>query len=445
MPAPMHRNHSRQLHRNHLRQLSSGFTLLSGTAIESAGFTNAEIIDFIDYVFSKAYRPHDFATMFPALYADDADSREHHYIVVDGTKIVAALLIMYKSLLSPAVSGQAGCANLPFATVGNVAVHPRYRGQNLMREMMGQAIADMQTAGIAFAILGGQRQRYSWYGFESGIAALECGINRANFTGERKLLLTDDLPIAVDEPTSPDEQLIAALDELRRTTAPCHVHEDSGLDSRYTNRECRLAVVRKDRGEGKIAGYAIFNSTPQGLRLDDFAIDASIEPSLFMAALLRSFNVDNIQFTFSSSDLRLTQDLAAWAERIELCNCGRIMLLDIGRCLDFHLRKQMAALSASDRPPVNLRLIIKNPPRPEIAAQCLDLRSDGTIYSLDIHPADNAPPADLPTLELDYSVAVTALCSTSGRDTLTPAQRKLLWPLAYYLPLDLYVPYPDHN
>ena len=32
-----------------------------------------EIIEFIDYVFSKVHRPHDFATLLPKLYGRDGD------------------------------------------------------------------------------------------------------------------------------------------------------------------------------------------------------------------------------------------------------------------------------------------------------------------------------------------------------------------------------------
>ncbi|NLZ69760.1 MAG: GNAT family N-acetyltransferase [Clostridiaceae bacterium] len=439
---------------NHSLRLPSGLTLLSGTAIETAGFTNADIVDFIDYVFSKEYRPHNFATIFPSLYADEADSRRHHYIVADGTKIVAALLVMYKSLLPPAASDKAGCARLPFATVGNVAVHPRNRGQGLMRAMMNLAIEDMRKAGIAFAVLGGQRQRYGWFGFEPGLTALSCEIIRANFTGEQRRLLKDELSIAVDEPIAPDAELISALDELRHANASRHVREDSGLDSRYTNRKCRLAVVRKDSGDGDIVGYTIFEPTSQGLNLQDFAIAAEIEPPVFMAALLRHFNVQSLQFFCPSSDLRLIRDLTTWAEKFEPHDSGKVMLLDIGCCLDFHLRAQIAAIDAAGasaaqavpaRPPLNLRLIVKNPPRPEIASQCLDLRIDGVNYSLEKHPVDAAPPTDLPTLELDYAVAVPTLCASSGLAALTPEQKNFLWPLAYYLPLDLYIPRPDRN
>ena len=32
-----------------------------------------EIVEFIDYVFSKAHRPHDFATLLPKLYGEHGD------------------------------------------------------------------------------------------------------------------------------------------------------------------------------------------------------------------------------------------------------------------------------------------------------------------------------------------------------------------------------------
>ena len=49
----------------------------------------ADIVDFGNYVFSQAHRPHNFKTLLPKGYADDRDTTSCHYLAkVDG-RIVA--------------------------------------------------------------------------------------------------------------------------------------------------------------------------------------------------------------------------------------------------------------------------------------------------------------------------------------------------------------------
>ena len=52
-----------------------------------------EIIEFIDYVFSKAHCPHDFATLLPKLYGEQGDGAAHHFIVREDGKIAATVLV----------------------------------------------------------------------------------------------------------------------------------------------------------------------------------------------------------------------------------------------------------------------------------------------------------------------------------------------------------------
>ena len=120
-----------------------------------------EIIEFIDYVFSKAHRPHDFASLLPKLYGEHGDGAAHHFVVREEGKLAATVLVY-------PVSMHIGEKTLMTLGVGSVSTHPRSRGRGYMQLLMDAVDARARETGAAFAVLGGQRQRYQYFGFDQG-------------------------------------------------------------------------------------------------------------------------------------------------------------------------------------------------------------------------------------------------------------------------------------
>lgn len=121
----------------------------------------ADIIDFINYVFSQSHRPHDFKSLFPRSYDDcapynmDAD----HYMVKEDGRI--------KALIACRTGHADFCGKrLQIGQIGNVSVHPYTRGSGYMKGLLRQVIEDARKKGTDFLMLGGQRQRYGYFGFE---------------------------------------------------------------------------------------------------------------------------------------------------------------------------------------------------------------------------------------------------------------------------------------
>lgn len=119
-----------------------------------------EIVDFIDYVFSVSHNPHDFASLFPALYGEGGDGAPHHFVLREDGRIAATLLAW------PGEIRTAGEA-LPYLGVGSVSVHPRMRGRGYMKRLMDAVDARANETGACFSVLGGKRQRYGYYGYRS--------------------------------------------------------------------------------------------------------------------------------------------------------------------------------------------------------------------------------------------------------------------------------------
>ncbi len=132
-----------------------------------------EIVAFIDYVFSKAHRPHDFETLLPKLYGAQGDGAAHHVLIRENGRLAATILVY-------PVPMHIGGERLVTLGVGSVSTHPMMRGRGYMDALLGAVDRAAQETGAAFAVLGGQRQRYQYYGFDNGGYQLRAQLDPAN-------------------------------------------------------------------------------------------------------------------------------------------------------------------------------------------------------------------------------------------------------------------------
>lgn len=147
-----------------------------------------EIIEFIDYVFSKAHRPHDFASLLPKLYGGHGDGAAHHFVVRENGKIAATVLCY------PVVM-HVGGRKLLMLGVGSVSTHPNARGKGYMKLIMDAVDARAQALGADFAVLSGQRQRYQYFGYDHGGYQLNGRLAPANVRHALRELSTADYAV----------------------------------------------------------------------------------------------------------------------------------------------------------------------------------------------------------------------------------------------------------
>lgn len=118
-----------------------------------------DYVDFINYVFGFNGKDSDFTRLLPKLYRPECDPAYHSFnVVADGR---------FKAAVGVFPSEQTVCGiKLRCVGIGNVAVHPRARGEGYMRRLMEMAIDDMIAGGADFSALGGRRQRYQYFGYD---------------------------------------------------------------------------------------------------------------------------------------------------------------------------------------------------------------------------------------------------------------------------------------
>ena len=127
-----------------------------------------ELIDFLNYVFGMNGADSGFYRLLPKLYKPENRPEDYNYVVLEDGKLRAAVGAYPIEL---EVAGHV----LRGAGIGNVAVHPFHRRKGYMKDAMGQAMEAILQSGADFAALGGQRQRYSYFGFEpAGLCLSSC-------------------------------------------------------------------------------------------------------------------------------------------------------------------------------------------------------------------------------------------------------------------------------
>lgn len=226
-----------------------------------------EIIDFGNFVFSMAHRPHNFADLLPKCYGPGQDHADWHYLVREEGQIQAMLMSMPQQ-----VSAEHCYPGVNFLRygIGTVSVHHRARSKGYMRQLMHRAIADMQDAGAAYSFLGGQRQRYRYYGYEHAGTKLNASLSLRNMTMTWPSLRDLDLPEDLRLIDCPDEGPI--LDQvydlyLKNTSLNVRPKDKFTLITKTFGRKLRV-LLREDELLAYVVASSDFSTIDEFVKTD---------------------------------------------------------------------------------------------------------------------------------------------------------------------------------
>jgi len=131
-----------------------------------------EAMDFMNMVFG-AHGPHDFANLLPALYQPTDELMKCIWAIRESGRIVAIVG-------SHPLEWKVLNATLNLSGIGGVSSHPKRRGKGYMQELMKHCVAEMHSNGVHASWLGGQRQRYGYYGYEKCGVTYEYNLSKNN-------------------------------------------------------------------------------------------------------------------------------------------------------------------------------------------------------------------------------------------------------------------------
>lgn len=167
---------------------------------------NKKLIAFLDEVFfTDDETNRDFLQILPKIYHDEYRPAYNNFVVQDENgDFRAAVGDFYIDL---DVCGE----NIKACCIGNVAVGLKYRSMGYMVDLMEMSVEDMMNNGTDLAYLGGQRQRYGYFGFETSGVSYSFEFNKKTakhiYGGRKSTLRAEKL-------SENDEENIKKIDAL---------------------------------------------------------------------------------------------------------------------------------------------------------------------------------------------------------------------------------------
>ncbi|MDR1567046.1 MAG: GNAT family N-acetyltransferase [Treponema sp.] len=222
-----------------------------------------DVIDFGNYVFSHAHISTDFPVLLPKLYRREYFMEGLHYLAREEGGGIKAALGAYPMIMN--ILGE----KLPGRGIGMVSVHPYARSRGYMRTLMNMALEDMQKDGVVFSCLGGQRQRYEYFGYAPAGTLMEFSCSKANI---RHTLGKDFTPaLALTQVLAEDRELLGAITAFHESKIARIERRGDRVFPILSSWRNRIYAFMEN---GSFAGYLVYNPGQNEVReinLKDFS------------------------------------------------------------------------------------------------------------------------------------------------------------------------------
>ena len=206
-----------------------------------------DYVNFLNRVFRPDAPEHYFQDILPKIYNHLDVVRDHSYVVSDPTGFRAAV---GSFPFTSEICGQ----TLRGRIIGNVAVHPDYRSQGYMKVLMNMAMDDACSEGIDYMVLGGQRQRYQYFSFDSAGSDYTFTVTKTNLHHRYG---SGRQPSVLLKPLLPgDNAGLAAIAALYNAGPFCILRPDNLFYETLTTWRSLPYVAYHTDG---FAGYAVFD------------------------------------------------------------------------------------------------------------------------------------------------------------------------------------------
>ena len=381
-----------------------------------------DAMDLMNMVFSMGGRPHHFQSLLPKLYQPE-DSKMHAHFAIRRDGRLRAIIGHYPMTLS--IDGQ------PFKAsgIGAVSTHPEDRKGGLMRQLMLAVLAEMETEQIALSVLGGQRQRYGYYGYEKAGTLLRFNVSKTNLRHARPDLAGSRYRFSRLDPAEADPQLVARLQAWQQAQ-PIHVARPQGSFMTILSSWYAQIWLARDP-DGQPAGYLVCNETGTGVSELIPAHETLYLP--LAAAWVSQLAAGSADFNVPPWSTAAIADLGQIAEHEQFHPAYSLRINDFERLL-----------------PALLQVKAGLQPIPDGVFRIgLDLEDKKTVYALayEAGQATCRPVDESADLVLDRLTATRLLFGPLPPALILPQQLTtkpaLAQLLANWLPLPFYWPQPD--
>ncbi len=367
----------------------------------------AKLISFLDEVFFTDDDPEtkrDFLGLLPKLYKPKYDPCFNNFIVKEGDDIKGAVGLYYNEVM-------AGGEKLRCGGIGNVAVAKDSRSKGYMIECMNMAIDDMKASKADFGLLGGQRQRYGYFGFEPAGVRFDFSVNLSNL---RHCMGKDaENELEVREVTVDDKETLAKIDEIIRKEAYFAIHPPEQMYDILCSWRHKPYAAFKD---GALKGF--FTRNYEGGLADFKAVDpASINQMIL--AVFETIQDKSIGFNIAPYDTDSIDHFTKIAESCSIRHAECYTVINFANTVRGLLKVKAATEPVADG---MINLLIHGVAGDE------KLEISITHGKVTVRDTENTP-----DLELDHFQAIRLLFSLSSAE-----RRNLTCSAAQWLPLPLH-------
>lgn len=259
----------------------------------------AAYIEFADMVFSNDGSPISFEASVPKVYGAHVDSSDMHYLAVDDEKGIRGLVGVMPNEL------YVGGETLKIGYIGTVSVHPEARGEGHMKALMKMAIDDMKADGVDIALLGGQRQRYEYFGFAKGGVGYTVTIGEPNV---RHALKNVDASGVSFEKIGRDSPWVGAAYTLFEKQEIRYYRNRTEFVDICCNYNCRPWAILCS---GKFAGYLICNEGKD--RIAEILVESMEILNKAVKAWIVQNKLTRIRMTFPVWQTKMLKHLGNYA------------------------------------------------------------------------------------------------------------------------------------
>ena len=290
---------------------------------------NAALLAFLDQVFfADEGSDTRFLTLLPKIYKDQYRPAYNNFVVQEPGGAFRAAVGNFDNDMT------VGGVDLKTCCIGNVAVGKDQRAKGYMIELMNASVEDMKKRGVALSYLGGQRQRYGYFGYENAGTCYNFGFS---VNSHRHSLGGVPGGLTLEKLSPDDDAAIRFIDGLY-TMAPVISRRPAEA---YFDILCSwedIPYLVKENGAP--VGYAVLSD-----RLDhvcEFGLADNALLPRFVAAVLELCGKDSVGFSVAPYE---TEKLAFFTENgswMRVDHCESVLVLDWKTVLTAYLRAAAA-------------------------------------------------------------------------------------------------------
>lgn len=292
------------------------------------GYSMEKLIQFGNEVFGEEVFPGGFACLLPKL--NKTPLLPQHFRLMEEAGELKAML------LSLPLTLKVWEAELSVRYVGLVAVDKSCRGKGYMSTLMTKAIEEMEKEQVMLSILGGQRQRYEYFGYEPGGLEYRCSVNKTNVSHSLRGKDTKD-NITVAELKKESTELKQAYALFQKQPVRVQREGDSFYELLQSWRSIPYAIY----SDGEFYGYlSISKDGEKGKVSELYLKDSTVSVAIIFARCMELLKLENLEFAFSYQEIMELPGLDNLCETYEIGTNHSIRMFDFLPVLSAYLTQK---------------------------------------------------------------------------------------------------------